>query len=249
MGFWEFPPTTTTVLWRWSVDGEIVAAAQEERFSRKKNDASFPVEPCVRFRLAHARYPRPDDIDHVAFYDKPFLKFERLLETYMRLPRVDFHPFATAMPVWIGEKLFQKDLLRRELKISTPRLAEPEAIVCRASFQPCCFGILPFAIRGGRCSDHRRRRRMGDHLGRHRPGARSQQSRRKSSFRIRSGCSTRRLPITPASRSTPASTRSWASPPTANRNIRADNPRPSHRPKAGRIVSGSIWTISTIAPG
>ena len=95
-------------------DGEIVAAAQEERFSRKKNDARFPVQS-LRWCLAHAGI-RGQDIDHVAFYDKPFLKFERLLETYMAFAPRGFSSFRTAMPVWIGEKVFQKDLLRRELE-------------------------------------------------------------------------------------------------------------------------------------
>ena len=69
-------------------DGEIVAAAQEERFSRKKNDARFPVQS-LRWCLAHAGI-RGQDIDHVAFYDKPFLKFERLLETYRKFCWADF---------------------------------------------------------------------------------------------------------------------------------------------------------------
>ena len=108
-------------------DGEIVAAAQEERFSRKKNDARFPVQS-LRWCLAHAGI-RGQDIDHVAFYDKPFLKFERLLETYMAFAPRGFSSFRTAMPVWIGEKVFQKDLLRSELKDIDAALAEPNKLL------------------------------------------------------------------------------------------------------------------------
>jgi carbamoyltransferase len=108
-------------------DGEIVAAAQEERFSRKKNDARFPVQS-LRWCLAHAGI-QGEDVDHVAFYDKPFLKFERLLETYMAFAPRGFSSFRTAMPVWIGEKVFQKDLLRRELKDIDAALAEPNKLL------------------------------------------------------------------------------------------------------------------------
>src|SRR3974390_231020 len=108
-------------------DGEIVAAAQEERFSRKKNDASFPAQ-ALRWCLADAALGG-GDIDHVAFYDKPFLKFERLLETYLAFAPRGFSSFRKAMPVWIGEKLFQKDLLRRELSEIDPALAEPKKLL------------------------------------------------------------------------------------------------------------------------
>jgi carbamoyltransferase len=99
-------------------DGVIVAAAQEERFTRKKYDASFPchaIESC----LAEAGC-RLDDLDLVVFYDKPFLKFERLLETYLAFAPRGFKSFRTAMPIWIKEKLFQKDALRRELQKFSP---------------------------------------------------------------------------------------------------------------------------------
>jgi carbamoyltransferase len=95
------------------VDGRVVAAAQEERFSRRKHDARFPAH-AVRFCLDHARVA-PDDIDAVVFYEKPFLKFERLLETYLAFAPRGYRSFAMAMPLWIREKLFQKDLLGREL--------------------------------------------------------------------------------------------------------------------------------------
>ena len=95
------------------IDGRIVAAAQEERFSRRKHDARFPVH-AVRFCLEHAHLA-PDDIDAVVFYEKPFLKCDRLLETYLACAPRGYRSFAMAMPLWIREKLFQKDLLGREL--------------------------------------------------------------------------------------------------------------------------------------
>jgi carbamoyltransferase len=89
--------------------GRIVAAAQEERFTRKKHDSAFP-EQAIRYCLAECRCTI-DDIDLVVFYDKPFLKFERLLETYHAFAPRGFASFLKAMPVWLREKLFLKDLL------------------------------------------------------------------------------------------------------------------------------------------
>src|SRR6202022_5061367 len=95
-------------------DGRIVAAAQEERFTRKKHDPSFPMHAigyCLQAAGAKLR-----EIDHVAFYDKPFLKFERLLETYVALAPCGFRSFQMAIPLWLKEKLFQKILLRNKLR-------------------------------------------------------------------------------------------------------------------------------------
>ncbi|MEW5967263.1 MAG: carbamoyltransferase [Pseudomonadota bacterium] len=99
-------------------DGEIVAAAQEERFSRKKHDARFPVN-ALNYCLAEAGIAL-GEVDQVAFYDKPFLKFERLLETYHAFAPRGFASFRMAMPLWLREKLFQKDLLAKELKAIEP---------------------------------------------------------------------------------------------------------------------------------
>jgi carbamoyltransferase len=95
-------------------DGHIVAAAQEERFTRKKHDPSFPMH-AIGYCL-EATGAKLSDIDHVAFYDKPFLKFERLLETYIALAPAGFRSFQMAIPLWLKEKLFQKSLLRKKLK-------------------------------------------------------------------------------------------------------------------------------------
>ncbi|HRI04271.1 MAG TPA: carbamoyltransferase [Pyrinomonadaceae bacterium] len=93
-------------------DGEIIAAAQEERFTRKKHDESFP-ENAVQFCLDHAGIDR-EQIDHVAFYDKPLLTFERLLETYIDYAPSGFRSFLKAMPVWMTEKLWTRETLARE---------------------------------------------------------------------------------------------------------------------------------------
>ncbi|MFC0807560.1 carbamoyltransferase [Ensifer sp. P24N7] len=94
-------------------DGRIVAAAQEERFTRKKHDADFPTN-AVAYCLSAAECEMAE-VDHVVFYDKPILKFERLLETYLATSPRGFRSFKMAMPLWIKEKLFQKKLLRRYL--------------------------------------------------------------------------------------------------------------------------------------
>ena len=95
-------------------DGRIIAAAQEERFTRKKHDAGFPAN-AISYCLDEAGI-RLADVDYVAFYDKPFLKFERLVETYLAFAPKGFASFRMAIPVWLKEKLFQKDLLRKKFE-------------------------------------------------------------------------------------------------------------------------------------
>ena len=97
-------------------DGQIVAAAQEERFTRKKHDASFPYQ-AAQYCLKEANIS-PSQIDNVVFYEKPFIKFERLLETYLAFAPKGFTSFAKAMPIWIKDKLFQKSALIKELKFT-----------------------------------------------------------------------------------------------------------------------------------
>src|SRR4029079_11199529 len=97
------------------VDGRVVAAAQEERFTRRKHDPSFPAQ-AIEYCLSEGRL-RLSDIDAVVFYEKPFLKFERLLETYVSVAPKGFQQFLLAMPLWLSEKLFQKKLLSRELTV------------------------------------------------------------------------------------------------------------------------------------
>jgi len=94
-------------------DGVIVAAAQEERFTRKKHDADFPhhaIKYCIREAGISA-----EDITNIVFYEKPFIKFERLLETYLAFAPRGFRSFVAAMPLWVKDKLFQKSILTNEL--------------------------------------------------------------------------------------------------------------------------------------
>lgn len=95
-------------------DNEIIAAVQEERFTRKKHDPSFP-HHAIKYCLKKAEID-PSQIDNVVFYEKPFVKFERLLETYLAFAPKGFTSFAKAMPIWIKDKLFQKSLLIKELQ-------------------------------------------------------------------------------------------------------------------------------------
>ena len=87
-------------------DGKIIAAAQEERFSRKKHDASYPFH-AVEFVLKESKL-KLSEVDYISFYEKPFLKFERLLETYVAFAPRGFKSFNMSMPIWLREKLFQK---------------------------------------------------------------------------------------------------------------------------------------------
>ena len=95
-------------------DGEIIAAAQEERFTRKKHDSGFP-KNAIKFLLSEVNF-KLNEIDNIIFFEKPFLKFERLLETYMAFAPKGFKSFALAMPIWLREKLFQKKFLFDLLK-------------------------------------------------------------------------------------------------------------------------------------
>ena len=112
-------------------DGEIVAAAQEERFNRKKHYSGFPTES-VRYCLREGGVSL-GDLRYIAFYDKPLVKFERLLETYLTFAPKGFRSFVTAMPVWLKEKLFLKKFLQRELRTLGDGLSE-------ASLPPLLFG-------------------------------------------------------------------------------------------------------------
>jgi carbamoyltransferase len=99
-------------------DGRVVAAAQEERFTRKKQDARYP-ENAIRYCLDEGGLSL-DELDYVVFYEKPFLKFERLLETYLAFAPRGFTSFRMALPLWLKQKLFQKDLLGKRFKARAP---------------------------------------------------------------------------------------------------------------------------------
>ena len=95
-------------------NGDIVAAAQEERFSRKKHDSRYPFN-AVKYILEENDL-KLSEIDHIVFFEKPFLKFERLLETYLAFAPKGFKSFSLSMPIWLREKLFQKKFLFDQLK-------------------------------------------------------------------------------------------------------------------------------------
>ncbi len=97
------------------VDGKIIAAAQEERFSRKKHDSKYPAK-AVEYVLSEGKL-NLSEIDHIVFFEKPFLKFERLLETYLAFAPLGFKSFSMSMPIWLREKLFQKKFIFEKLKI------------------------------------------------------------------------------------------------------------------------------------
>ena len=108
------------------IDGEIIAAAQEERFSRKKHDARYPFN-AVKYVLSQGKL-NLNDIDHIVFFEKPFLKFERLLETYMAFAPKGFKSFSLSMPIWLREKLFQKKFLFENLKEHDPKFNDIKKI-------------------------------------------------------------------------------------------------------------------------
>ena len=126
-------------------DGEIIAAAQEERFTRKKHDARFP-KNAIQYCLEEAGISS-NQIDNVVFYEKPFVKFERLLETYLAFAPKGFTSFVKAMPVWIKDKLFQKSALIKELKLTIDESVNwRELIIFRASLISCSQCLLSFTI-------------------------------------------------------------------------------------------------------
>lgn len=108
------------------LDGKIIAAAQEERFSRKKHDSSYPFHS-VEYALKEARL-KLSEIDYIVFYEKPFLKFERLLETYLAFAPKGFKSFSMSMPIWLREKLFLKKMLFNELKTHDKRFQDMNKI-------------------------------------------------------------------------------------------------------------------------
>jgi carbamoyltransferase len=108
------------------VNGNIVAAAQEERFSRKKHDASYPYN-AINYVLTESSF-KLSEIDHIVFFEKPFLKFERLLETYLAFAPRGFKSFSTSMPIWLKEKLFQKKYLFDLLKDQDEKFNDIEKI-------------------------------------------------------------------------------------------------------------------------
>jgi len=126
-------------------DGNIIAAAQEERFTRKKHDSGYPFH-AVNFVLNYAKL-NISDIDHIVFYEKPFLKFERLLETYIAFAPKGFKSFCKAMPIWLREKLFQKKLIFNYLKSHDDNFNDEKKILFsehHLSHAASAFYLSPF---------------------------------------------------------------------------------------------------------
>jgi carbamoyltransferase len=132
-------------------DGRVVAAAQEERFTRRKFDAGYPrlaVDYCLQQAGVGLR-----DIDQVVFYDKPFVKFERLLETYLACSPRGFASFRMALPLWLREKLFQKSLLADELKAKDPEFDwQQRLLFCEHHLSHAASAFYP-SVRQGRRLD------------------------------------------------------------------------------------------------
>jgi carbamoyltransferase len=190
-------------------DGEIVAAAQEERFTRKKHDPGFPTN-AVKFCLNYGGTSL-EQLDAIAFYDKPLLKFERLLETYYAFAPKGLSSFITAMPVWLKEKMFLKRLLYEELeKIGTfdrkkVKLLFPEHHLSHAAsaYYPSPFddaAILTMALENGQPLPFVMEKE------------RTSPSLKNLSFRIPLDSYIQLSPTSLVSRSTLASTNSWVSP-------------------------------------
>ena len=127
------------------VDGKIIAAAQEERFTRIKHDLSYPSN-AIEFVLNYANL-KLSEVDHIVFFEKPFLKFERLLETYVAFAPKGFKSFCKAMPIWLSEKLFQKTLLFNKLKQHDKNFNDKKKnYVFRSPPKPCCKRLFSIAI-------------------------------------------------------------------------------------------------------
>ena len=130
-------------------DGKIIAAAQEERFTRKKHDFNFPTH-AIRYCLDAGGIDAGKSLDYVAFYDKPFLKFERLLETYLTYAPAGFRSFIKAMPLWLKQKIWMKNLIREELNFDGPVLfPEHHESHAASAFYPSPFQEAAFLTMDG----------------------------------------------------------------------------------------------------
>ena len=198
-------------------DGHIVAAAQEERFTRKKFDARFPTH-AVRYCLQEGRISL-SDLKYFVFYDKPLVKFERLLETYVAFSPKGVKSFLAAMPVWLKEKLLLKSVLQDELvsldgvkKSGLPPIlfGEHHESHAASAFYPspfksavvlCMDGVGEWATTSAWFGEGNKLSPLGKFIS-----------------RIRSGCCIPHLLTTPDSGSIRVNIRSWASLPTVSRN-------------------------------
>jgi carbamoyltransferase len=145
----------------------VVAAAQEERFTRRKHDPAFPSN-AVRYCLAEAGLGL-GDIDYVAFYDKPFLKFERLVQTYLAFAPRGIRSFQAAIPLWAREKLFQKKLLARELAAFGEFDWEKRLLFAEHHLSHAASAFFPSPFEEAAVLTMDGVGRVGHHIRRHRP--------------------------------------------------------------------------------
>ena len=173
-------------------DGVLVAGAHEERFTRKRHDPALPVQ-AVRYCLEAAGIEMKD-VDYVVFYDKPFIKLERILMTYIATFPRSLPSFAKSIPVWLKEKLWIPRVIGHDLGY------EGEVLFAEHHQSHAASAFLRLALRGGGDPHLRRRRRVGDHDAGRRPRQPLRAASRRSASRTRSGCSTAPSPTTWASR-------------------------------------------------
>ena len=190
-------------------DGEIIAAAQEERFTRKRHDQAFP-KHAIDFCLKEAGI-RAEDLSYVCFYDKPLKKFDRILETYFAYAPSGFGSFRRALPLWLKEKLF----VPREIKKGLDKKYTGPIVFCdhheshaASAFFPSPYDRAAILTSDGVGEWATTTWGVGE--------ATRSASTRPSASRTRWASSTARSLTSPASRSTPASTSSWASRRTAS---------------------------------
>ena len=193
-------------------DGRLVAAAQEERFTRKKHDHNFP-KNAVDYCLREAKL-QPEDLDYVVFYDKPLLKFERLLETYLA-----FAPQGSAL-VPDGDAALAENEIASAAR--NPQIARRPVSGQNRLYRPPRIArgqrVLPVARLTKRRFSRWTASANGTPPASASGAATKSNCSRRWNFRTRSACFTARSPISPASASIPANTNSWASRPTASRN-------------------------------
>jgi len=181
------------------IDGKIVAAAQEERFTRKKHDPGFPAR-AIEYCLSEGGVA-PDQLDFVGFYDKPLLKFERLLETYLSFAPLGFRSFVQAIPVWLKQKLYLPRELNRGLKNAYHKryvFTEHHESHAASAFFPSPFEEAAILTVDGSASGRLPVSASGV--------GRKSRSPTSCGSRIRWVCCTRRSRISRASESIPAST-------------------------------------------
>jgi carbamoyltransferase len=199
-------------------DGMLVAAAEEERFSRKKHDYAFPRQ-AIDFCLKRAGI-RPEDVDYVVFYEKPLVKFERILTTVLGTYPRSWRVFREAMISWFNEKLWIKGLILKALHVPAERVLFSDHHVSHAASAFFCSPFEEAAVLTvdgvGEWTTAGIGRARADWRG---GGGRASSSRARSGFLTRLACCTRPSPAFSASRSTRASTRSWGWPHTASRDI------------------------------